>query len=153
MIDKMPKKKLSKGFEDLFSQNETELSFLDTYGKVNSEGVEGLPESTTNIQNSDELFDVIVRFLKSEQIDFKLTKKKISIDDFFLTTNNKNKIKIKINSKKCCLPVVPSDLMAPGFIESNLSKDLLSCSVTIASWGIGSKRFISRMVEFYRLHY
>ena len=83
MIDKMPKKKLSKGFEDLFSQNETELSFLDTYGKVNSEGVEGLPESTTNIQNSDELFDVIVRFLKSEQIDFKLTKKKISIDEFF----------------------------------------------------------------------
>ena len=149
----MVKKKLSKGFDDLFSQNETELSFLDTYGKVNSESVEGLPESTNNIQNSDELFNVIVRFLKSEQIDFKLTKKKISIGGFFLITNNKNKIKIKINSKKYCLPIVPSDLMAPGFIESNLSEDILSCSVTIDSWGLGSKRFISRMIEFYRLNY
>ena len=76
----MPKKKLSKGFDDLFSQNETELSFLDAYGKVNSESVKGLPESSANIQNSDELFDVIVRYLKSEQIGFKLSKTKISID-------------------------------------------------------------------------
>ena len=47
----MAKKKLSKGFEDLFSQNETDLSFLDAYGKTNLENVPGLPESSQNHQN------------------------------------------------------------------------------------------------------
>ena len=63
----MSKKKLSKGFDDLFSQNETDLSFLDAYGKTNLEYISGLPESSQNHQNSDELFDVILRLLKSEK--------------------------------------------------------------------------------------
>tara|TARA_Y100000588_G_C13606212_1_gene649222 strand:+ start:28 stop:477 length:450 start_codon:yes stop_codon:yes gene_type:complete len=148
----MAKKKLSKGFDDLFSQNETELTFLDAYGKSDSEIIEGLPESSNDIQNSEELFEVIIRLLNSEEVIFELTKKKISIGDFLIITNHKNKIKVKINSKKQCLPIVPSDLKAPGFVESKLSKNMLSCTVVISSWGINSKRFISRMVEFYNLN-
>ena len=82
----MSKKKLSKGFDDLFSQNETDLSFLDTYGKTNLEYISGLPESSQNHQNSDELFDVILRLLKSEKVGIKSTSKKITLGKFLLVT-------------------------------------------------------------------
>jgi hypothetical protein len=149
----MAKKKLSKGFDDLFSQNETDLSFLDTYGKTDTEDLSGLPESSQNHQNPDDLFEAIIRLFKSENVSIKSTKKKISLDNYLFVNIKNGKIKISINSDKLSLPLVPSDLMAPGFIESELSEDSSSCSVIIDSWGIASKRFISRMIEFYKLNY
>ncbi len=149
----MGKKKLSKGFDDLFTQNETDLSFLDTYGKTNSEDLSGLPESSQNHQNSDELFDAILRLFKSEKVTIKATKKKISIENFLSINKKTNQIEIKISSENLSLPLVPSDLMAPGFTDSKLSKDSMKCSVIIDSWGIASKNFISRMIEFYKLNY
>jgi len=149
----MGKKKLSKGFEDLFTQNETDLSFLDVYGKTNSENLSGLPESSQNHQNSDELFDVIIKLLKSEKVSIKSTKKKLLLGKFLSVNKKNNQIIISIQSEKLSLPLVPSDLMAPGFTDSNLSKDSMKCSVIIDSWGIASKNFISRMIEFYKLNY
>jgi len=149
----MGKKKLSKGFDDLFTQNETDLSFLDTYGKTNSEDLSGLPESSQNHQNPDELFDAIIRLFKSEKVSIKSTKKKISLGKFLSVHKKNNQIEISIKSEKLSLPLVPSDLMAPGFTDSNLSTDSMKCSVIIDSWGIASKIFISRMIEFYKLNY
>ena len=149
----MGKKKLSKGFDDLFSQNETDLSFLDAYGETNSEDVSGLPESSQNHKNSNELFNAIIRLFKSEKIEIKSTKKKISLGEFLLINKKNNQIEISIHSEKLSLPLVPSDLMAPGFTDSKLSKDSMKCSVIIDSWGIGTKKFISRMIEFYKLNY
>ena len=149
----MPKKKLSKVFDDLFSQNETDLSFLDAYGKTDSENISGLPESSQTHQNADELFDAILRLLKSEKVAIKSTKKKISLGKF-LSINKKNShIEIKIASEKLSLPLVQSDLMAPGFTDSKLSKDSMNCFVIIDSWGIGTKNFISRIIEFYKFNY
>ena len=102
----MSKKKLSKGFDDLFSQNETDLSFLDTYGKTNLEYISGLPESTQNHQNSDELFDVILRLLKSEKVGIKSTSKKITLGKFLLVTKKNNQIEISIKSETLSLPLV-----------------------------------------------
>ncbi|MBK00689.1 MAG: hypothetical protein CMB48_07080 [Euryarchaeota archaeon] len=149
----MPKKKLSKGFDDLFSQNETDLSFLDTYGKTNSENLSGLPESSQTHQNADELFDAILRLFKSEKVAIKSTKKKISLGNFLSINKKNSQIEIKIKSEKLSLPLVQSDLMAPGFSDSNLSKDSMNCSVILDSWGIASKNFISRMIEFYKYNY
>ena len=149
----MGKKKLSKGFDDLFSQNETDLSFLDAYGETNSEDISGLPESSQNHKNPNELFDAILRLFKSEKISIKSTKKKISLGTFLFVNKKNNQIEISIESEKLSLPLVPSDLMAPGFTDSNLSKDSLKCSVIIDSWGIASKNFISRIIEFYKLNY
>ena len=149
----MTKKKLSKGFEDLFSQNQTDLSFLDTYGKTNSEDISGLPESGQNHQNSDELFDAILRLFKSEKVNIKSTKKKITLGKFLSVNKKNNQIEVNIKSEKLSLPLVQSDLMAPGFLDSNLSKDSMNCSVILDSWGIASKNFISRMIEFYKYNY
>ena len=90
----MGKKKLSKGFDDLFSQNETDLSFLDTYGETNSEDISGLPESSQNHKNSNELFDAILRLFNSEKILVKSTKKKISLGTFLFVNKKKNQIEI-----------------------------------------------------------
>ena len=147
----MSKKKLSKGFEDLFSQNETDLSFLDEYGKTDLENMPGLPESGQDNQSMNELFNVIKKFLKTYDLNLNITNDEILLDDFMLVKKKAKNIVININSKKIPLPLVPSDLMAPGFTSSELSADFQSCSITIISWGIGSKRFISRMIEFYTL--
>ncbi|MAS62782.1 MAG: hypothetical protein CMA34_03815 [Euryarchaeota archaeon] len=149
----MAKKKLSKGFEDLFSQNETDLSFLDAYGKTNLENVPGLPESSQNHQNSDELFDAILRLFKSEKVSMKSTKKKISLGKFLLVHKKNNQIEINIKSERLSLPLVQSDLMSPGFSDSHLSEDSMNCSVIIDSWGIATKNFISRIIEFYKNNY
>ena len=144
----MSKKKLSKGFDDLFSQNETDLSFLDAYGKTNLEYISGLPESSQNHQNSDELFDVILRLLKSEKVSIKSTSKKITLGTFLLVTKKNNHIEISIKSETLSLPLVRSDLMSPGFSDSHLSEDSMNCSLIMDSWGIASKIFFSRIIEF-----
>ena len=148
----MSKKKLSKGFDDLFSQNETDLSFLDAYGKTNFEYISGLPESSQN-QNSDELFDVILRLLKSEKVDIKSTSKKITLGKFLLVTKKNNQIEISIKSERLSLPLVRSDLMSPGFSDSHLSEDSMNCSLIIDSWGVAPKIFFSRIIEFYKSNY
>ncbi len=149
----MSKKKLSKGFDDLFSQNETDLSFLDAYGETNLEYISGLPESTQNHQNSDELFDVILRLLKSEKVGIKYTSKKITLGKFLLVIKKNNQIEISIKSETLSLPLVKSDLMSPGFSDSHLSEDSMNCSLIIDSWGIASKIFFSRIIEFYKSNY
>lgn len=149
----MSKKKLSKGFGDLFVQNETDLSFLDKYGKTNSEDISGLPESSNDNQCSEELFSVIKKLLTSLELDFKSEKKILKINDFMTITNEDRKIKIELLSTQKPLPLVPSDLKAPGFIYSKLSEDSLCCSIEIVSWGINSKQFLTRMIEFYKLNY
>ena len=149
----MSKKKLSKGFDDLFSQNETDLSFLDAYGKTNLEYISGLPESSQNHQNSDELFDVILRLLKSEKVGIKSTSKKITLGKFLLVTKKNNHIEISIKSETLSLPLVRSDLMSPGFSDSHLSEDSKNCSLIMDSWGIASKIFFSRIIEFYNSNY
>ncbi|RAH14628.1 MAG: hypothetical protein CMB56_005100 [Methanobacteriota archaeon] len=149
----MAKKKLSKGFEDLFIQNETDLSFLDTYGETNTEQISGLPESSNDIQFSDELFLHIKKLFKSENLKFKSNQKTLKVENFMTVTNVSGTIKIDINSNLKPLPLVPSDLKAPGFVSSKLSEDNQFCSVVIASWGINSKQLISRMIEFYKLNY
>jgi len=149
----MSKKKLSKGFDDLFSQNETDLSFLDTYGKTNLEYISGLPESSQNHQNSDELFDAILRLFKSEKVGMKSTSKKITLGKFLLVTKKNNQIEISIKSEKLSLPLVRSDLMSPGFLDSHLSEDSMDCSLIMNSWGIASKIFFSRIIEFYKSNY
>ncbi len=149
----MSKKKLSKGFDDLFSQNETDLSFLDAYGETNLEYISGLPESSQNHQNSDELFDVILRLLKSEKVGIKSTSKKITLGKFLLVTKKNNHIEISIKSETLSLPLVRSDLMSPGFSDSHLSEDSMNCSLIMDSWGIASKIFFSRIIEFYNSNY
>ena len=80
--------------------------------------------SFQNHQNSDELFDVILRLLKSEKVGIKSTSK-ITLGKFLLVTKN-NHIEISIKSETLSLPLVRSDLMSPGFSDSHF-QDSMNC--------------------------
>ncbi len=45
------------------------------------------------------------------------------------------------------LPLVPSDLGAPGFEEGKLAADRSEASVTIVQWGIPARRLLERLCE------
>ena len=68
-------------------------------------------------------------------------------------TKKNNHIEISIKSETLSLPLVRSDLMSPGFSDSHLSEDSMNCSLIMDSWGIASKIFFSRIIEFYNSNY
>ena len=49
------------------------------------------------------------------------------------------------------LPLVPSDLAAPGMIAGELVDDRSSAKVTMLQWGIESRRLLSRLCEHHLL--
>ena len=56
-------------------------------------------------------------------------------------------VKITVQSGKSMLPLVPSDLGAPGFEEGKLAADRSEASVTIVQWGIPARRLLERLCE------
>ena len=45
------------------------------------------------------------------------------------------------------LPLVPSDLGAPGLEDGNLNGDRSRATVTIVQWGIPARRLLERLCE------
>ena len=45
------------------------------------------------------------------------------------------------------LPLVPSDLGAPGFEKGTLASDRSEATVTIVQWGIPARRLLERLCE------
>ena len=48
------------------------------------------------------------------------------------------------------LPLVSSDLHAPGFVNASLAKDRSSVTVQLTEWSLEQRRFIERLVEHHR---
>jgi hypothetical protein len=130
------KRVLGRGLDDLLAQHDQDLPFLDAYGPSIGES-EGLPPST-GADAVEQLMEAISRLLLAEgQQDTQL----------ITTEARENGVHLSIQSGGDKLPLVPSDLGAPGFEEGNLSPDRSEASVTIVQWGIPARRLIERLCE------
>ena len=132
------KRRLARGLDDLLAQHDQDLPFLDAYGPADA-SESGLPVGT-GTDPVEQLMEVIERLLKvaghhkSEWIQFE---------------PGESGVKISVQSGESMLPLVPSDLSAPGFEEGHLANDRSKATVTIVQWGIPARRFLERLCEYW----
>jgi len=130
------KRVLGRGLDDLLAQHDQDLPFLDAYGPSIGDS-EGLPTGS-GIDPVEQLLEAIARLLQTEGYQ----------DTELMTSEAKeNGVHITMLSGGEKLPLVPSDLGAPGFEEGKLSADRSEASVTIVQWGIPARRLIERLCE------
>ena len=130
------KRVLGRGLDDLLAQHDQDLPFLDSYGPSIGDS-EGLP-SDTGADPVEQLMEAIVRLLQAEGHQ----------DSELITREAKeNGVQIIVQGGGEKLPLVPSDLGAPGFEEGTLAADRSEASVTIVQWGIPARRLLERLCE------
>jgi len=130
------KRVLGRGLDDLLAQHDQDLPFLDSYGPSIGDS-EGLP-SDTGADPVEQLMEAIVRLLQAEGHQ----------DSELITREAKeNGVQIIVQGGGEKLPLVPSDLGAPGFEEGTLASDRSEASVTIVQWGIPARRLLERLCE------
>ncbi|MBA94645.1 MAG: hypothetical protein CMP21_02650 [Rickettsiales bacterium] len=130
------KRGLGRGLDDLLAQHDHDLPFLDAYGPSVGDS-EGLPAGTV-ADPIEQIVEVIHRVLKSEgQADCEW----ISIE------SKKKGVQINVKTGSGMLPLVPSDLGAPGLEDGTLEPDRSRATVTIVQWGIPARRLIERLCE------
>ena len=130
------KRVLGRGLDDLLAQHDQDLPFLDSYGPSIGDS-EGLP-SDTGEDPVVQLMEAIVRLLQAEGHQ----------DSELITREAKeNGVQIIVQGGGEKLPLVPSDLGAPGFEEGTLASDRSEASVTIVQWGIPARRLLERLCE------
>ena len=130
------KRVLGRGLDDLLAQHDQDLPFLDAYGPSIGES-EGLPPST-GADAVDQLMEAISRLLLAEGHQD---------TEFISTESRENGVHLSLQCGGEKLPLVPSDLGAPGFEDGKLSSDRSQASVTIVQWGIPARRLIERLCE------
>ena len=130
------KRVLGRGLDDLLAQHDQDLPFLDAYGPSIGES-EGLPPGT-GTDPVEQLMEAIKRILQAEGHQ----------DSEFITQEVKeNGVQIIVQSGGEKLPLVPSDLGAPGLEAGTLAVDRSEASVTIVQWGIPARRLLERLCE------
>ena len=130
------KRVLGRGLDDLLAQHDQDLPFLDAYGPSIGES-EGLPPGT-GADAVDQLMEAISRLLLAEGHHD---------TEFISTESRENGVHLSLQCGGEKLPLVPSDLGAPGFEDGKLSSDRSQASVTIVQWGIPARRLIERLCE------
>ena len=130
------KRVLGRGLDDLLAQHDQDLPFLDAYGPSIGDS-EGLP-SDTGADPVEQLMEAIARLLQAEgHQDSELISREAK----------ENGVQIIVQGGEEKLPLVPSDLGAPGFEEGTLAADRSEASVTIVQWGIPARRLLERLCE------
>jgi len=130
------KRVLGRGLDDLLAQHDQDLPFLDAYGPSIGDS-EGLP-SGIGTDPVEQLMEAITRLLQAEgHQGSELIKREVK----------ENGVQIIVQSGGEKLPLVPSDLAAPGFEEGTLATDRSEASVTIVQWGIPARRLLERLCE------
>ena len=130
------KRVLGRGLDDLLAQHDQDLPFLDAYGPSIGDSA-GLP-SGTGTDPVDQLLEAITRLLQAEG----------HRDSELITCQAKDVgVHITVQSGGDKLPLVPSDLGAPGLEEGILSNDRSAASVLIVQWGIPARRLLERLCE------
>lgn len=130
------KRVLGRGLDDLLAQHDQDLPFLDAYGPSIGDS-EGLP-SDTDADPVEQLMEAIARLLQAEgHQDSELISREAK----------ENGVQIIVQGGEEKLPLVPSDLGAPGFEEGTLAADRSEASVTIVQWGIPARRLLERLCE------
>ena len=145
------KKGLGRGLGDLLAQHDTDLPFLGAYGAASGEHEHGLPASAGE-DDSKQLLSAIERFLRTtlKEAEVEAEGDEVSVAGFITAEIRKEGgISFTINGSN--LPLVPSDLAAPGMITGELTDDRSSAKVTMLQWGIESRRLLSRLCEHHLL--
>ena len=144
------KKKFGRGFEDLYAQNESDLPFLDAYGEAAEDHGEGLPDSTQGSQ-PEEILAALQRHLKAAGCEFESVESGLNITNKLEVMLVNDTLRLSINSESNPLPLVPSDLMAPGFSGGSLSDNRQECELVVLSWSNSLRRLLDRMIEYWTL--
>ena len=127
---------LGRGLDDLLAQHDQDLPFLDAYGPSIGDS-KGLPAGSGQ-DPVEQLMEAIERLLQAEGHQ----------DSELISCKEKeNGVQITVQSGGDKLPLVPSDLGAPGLEEGELASDKSKASVTIVQWGIPARRLIERLCE------
>ena len=145
------KKGLGRGLGDLLAQHDTDLPFLGAYGAASGEHEMGLPASAGE-DDSEQLLLAVERFLRTtlKEAEVETGGEGVSISGFITASIRKEGgVSFTINGSS--LPLVPSDLAAPGMIAGELADDRSSAEVTMLQWGIESRRLLSRLCEHHLL--
>tara|TARA_B100000965_G_C19179883_1_gene578348 strand:- start:133 stop:546 length:414 start_codon:yes stop_codon:yes gene_type:complete len=130
------KRGLARGLDDLLAQHDHDLPFLDAYGPAVGDS-EGLPAGTVT-DPVEQLVEAIERVLKSQgQANC----------EWIVIHPKKKGVEINFETSSGMLPLVPSDLGAPGLEEGFLESDRSRAKVTIVQWGIPARRLIERLCE------
>ena len=130
------KRVLGRGLDDLLAQHDQDLPFLDAYGPSIGDS-EGLP-SDTDADLVEQLMEAIARLLQAEGHQN---------SELISREAKENGVQIIVQGGGEKLPLVPSDLGAPGFEEGTLATDRSEASVTIVQWGIPARRLLERLCE------
>lgn len=144
------KKKLGRGFEDLYAQNESDLPFLDVYGKAAEEHGEGLPDSAAAAAPA-ELLAALERHLRAAGCEYASSESSLSIADKLVVEVDGSNLLIKIEAGAIPLPMVPSDLMAPGFSSGELSADRSRAELHVSAPSSALRRLLDRLIEHWSL--
>lgn len=130
------KRGLARGLDDLLAQHDHDLPFLDAYGPAVGDS-EGLPAGTVT-DPVEQLVEGIERILNS-QGQFNR--------EWIVIKPKKKGVQINFETGSGMLPLVPSDLGAPGLEDGFLESDRSRARVTIVQWGIPARRLLERLCE------
>jgi len=139
-------KKLGRGFDELYAQNESDLPFLDVYGEAAEEHGEGLPDSAARTQ-PEEILAALVRHLEAAGCACESSDAGVSVEELLTAEITDSGVHFTLTGGSAALPFVPSDLMAPGFAGGELSADRRECTLDVISWSATLRRLLDRLVE------
>ena len=148
---KKRKKGLGRGLDDLLAQHDTDLPFLAAYGEASGEHEGGVPPSA-GVDNPTELLNAIERLLiaalGADAVES--SSGVLTVGDWLdARIDETGKVAIEVTGES--LPLIPSDLAAPGLVEGELSEDRTSASVKIIQWGLETRRLLNRLCEHHSL--
>ena len=126
-----------RGLDHLMEQNEAELSFLSAYGGVDS------PKG----EDGSAILEALLRFMRAGGIECEHKDGKV-VFEFGLATAESDGCLIECKGKH--LPLVASDLHAPGFHDGIIGTKRDTVSVRITSWNQDHRRFLERLAEHHR---
>lgn len=123
-------RRLGRGLDDLLAQHDQDLPFLDAYGPAMD-----APDHGTTTEQMEE---AIQRLLRAE-----------GNDGANLTVEAREE-GVKLTIRGEMLPLVPTDLGAPGMEGGDLAEDRSEARVTIVRWGAPVRRLLERMCEHWQ---
>lgn len=148
---KKRKKGLGRGLDDLLAQHDTDLPFLAAYGEASGEHEGGVP-SSAGVDDPTELLNAIERLLiaalGADAVES--SSGVVTVGDWLdARIDETGKVAIEVTGES--LPLIPSDLAAPGLVEGELSEDRSSAKVKIVQWGLESRRYLGRLCEHHSI--
>ena len=126
-----------RGLDHLMEQNEAELGFLSAYGGVDS------PKG----EDGSAILEALLRFMRAGGIECEQKAGKV-VFEFGSATAESDGCLVLCKGKH--LPLVASDLHAPGFHDGIIGTKREKVSVRFTLWNQDHRRFLERLVEHHR---